>query len=339
MKILLVKTSSMGDVIHTLPALTDALQAIPNLEVDWAIEPAFADIASWHPAVKNIILIKTRKWKKNIFSLHNIREFLNDYSRYRNKRYDLVIDAQGLIKSAIIAFLAKGKVYGYNKHSARESFASFFYHEKYAVVKNQNAIVRTRELFSKILHYSLPTTPFNFSIDTKKLPSLDFLLPEKYYVFLHATTWDTKLYPNEYWIDLLKRCEQEGITVYLPWGNETEKNRAEMLAQTSDIAKVLPRLSISQMATVLNNATAIISVDTGFGHLSAALNKKTITLYGPTDAKYLGIPSQNQCLLQADFQCSPCKSRVCIYAKTHKVTIMPPCFETIGPEVVWEKLK
>jgi heptosyltransferase-1 len=339
MQILVIKMSSMGDVIHSLPALTDARIAIPTLEIDWVVEPAFADIPSWHPAVKNIIPLPLRQWRKNIFSRKTLSEAKHFYKHLRAKKYDLVIDAQGLLKSAIITKLARGKKVGFDKHSAREGLSSYFYQQSFAVDKNKQAILRTRELFSTALNYPLPNTAPHFSIDPQKLPALDFTLENKYIVFLHGTTWDTKLYPEIYWQELISRCDAANLPVYLPWGNEVERNRAEQLTKNSAFAKVLPRLSISKMATVLQHASAVVTVDTGFGHLSAALEKPTISLYGPTNGARLSITGKNQILLQATFPCSPCNSRECLYAKTHTVDIMPPCFSTIGPDMVWKKLQ
>jgi len=322
MHVLLIKMSSMGDLIHTLPALTDAMQAIPDLEIDWVVEPAFADIPAWHPAVKNIIPIPLRRWRKNIFRSIFSGEIIKFYKTLRQKKYDLIVDVQGLFKSAMVANLARGETHGYDNISAREYIAGYFYRHKYAVpkVKDAHAVVRARTLFSKTLNYKLPKTRPNFHIDFTKLPALDFLLPEKYVVFLHGTTWESKHYPEIYWRQLVDKVDTLGITVFLLWGNEVEKNRAERLAKDSQHAKVLPKLSITQIATLLKNATAVVAVDTGLGHLSAALTTPTIGLYGPTDPKLVGIVGDNQFYMQAQFPCAP-------------------CYATIGPDKVWTLLE
>lgn len=338
MKILLIKMSSMGDLIHTLPALTDALNAIPDIEIDWVVEPAFADIPTWHPAVKNIIQLPLRRWRKN--SLQSIRsgEVRDFYQALRFKKYDVIIDAQGLLKSSVIAKLARGKICGYDKNSARESLSSYFYNEKYAVEKSLHAITRTRQLFSNALHYTLPNTQPDFHINTNQLPPLDFQLPEKYFVFLHGTTWASKHYPEIYWRTLIEKADAKAMPVYLPWGNENEKSRAERLAQNKEHAVVLPRLSIPQLATVLQKASTVVSVDTGLGHLSAALTTKTIGLYGPTDSNRVGFIGNHHIHLQAQFPCAPCYSKTCWYAKKNKTPIVPACFTAINPDRVWEYL-
>lgn len=339
MQVLLIKMSSMGDVIHTLPALTDALQAIPGLEIDWVVEPAFADIPAWHPAVKNTILMPLRRWRKNIFSRTTFCEIKAFYKQLRKKKYDVIIDAQGLLKSAIVATIARGTTAGLDKNSAREGLSSYFYRKKYAVKKNQHAITRTRQLFSQLFNYSLQDKKINYGVNFNKLPTPSILPEKKYVVFLHGTTWKSKHYPDSYWKTLLEKCDKNNIPVYLPWGNNTEEKRAEKLASGIASAIVLPKLSISQIASVLKNAAAVVAVDTGFGHLCAALGTPTISLYGPTNANEIGAIGDNQIHLQANFPCSPCKSRDCLYAKTHQTDIITPaCFTTINPDKVWEAL-
>ncbi len=337
-RILLVKQSSMGDIIHTLPALTDAMKAIPNLEIDWVVEPAFSDIPAWHPAVKKIIPVAYRKWRKNIFRKSTYVEIQKFYKILREKKYDVIIDAQGLMKSMVVAKIANGESHGYDKHSTKEFISSFFYDKKYFVEQQKHAVTRARELFSLALQYTLPNTAPDFQMDHTKLPTLTFQLPEKYFVFLHGTTWESKHYPESYWKILLEKTDKSGITVFLPWGNQIEKDRAERLTKNSQYATILPTLSIAEMATVLKNATAVVAVDTGLGHLSAALTTPTIGLYGPTDPKRVGIIGNHQFHLSAQFPCAPCYSRTCWYAKKHKTDVVPACFATINPDKVWEIL-
>lgn len=288
----------MGDVLHTLPALTDAMHAIPNLEIDWVVEPAFANIPAWHPAVKKIIPINFRHWRKNIFSKETFSEIKTFYKTLREKKYDLIIDAQGLLKSAAVAKLAHGKAAGYDKNSARESLSSIFYDKKIFIEKNEHAITRLRLLFSKAFSYDFSGDP-DFHIDANALPGVNFSLAKKYCVFLHGTTWPTKHYSENHWKILLEKANAENITVYLAWGNDIEKNRAERLSKNITHAIVLPKLSIAQIARVLKNATVVVTVDTGLGHVSAALNTPTISLYGPTDPKKVGALGKNAVHLQS----------------------------------------
>lgn len=338
MHILLVKLSSLGDTIHTLPALTDALRAIPDLKIDWVVEPAFKDIPAWHPSVKKIILMPLRQWRKNFFRPKTFLDIKRFFRELRTTHYDLIIDAQGLLKSAIVAKCARGKIAGYDQHSIWERSASFFYDYRYPVEKEQHAVTRIRKLFSQALHYPFQDTTPNYQTISEKLPTLPFALDKKYVVFLHGTTWDSKHYPEIYWEALLKKVAEKEIPIYLLWGNADEKARAERFAKITPFVKILPKLMITQIAAVLKNASAVVTVDTGLGHLSAAMHTPTISLYGPSDAKLVGIVGPNQIHLQAQFPCSPCLSMTCAYAKTHKTDVTPACFTTIGPDKVWEKL-
>lgn len=339
MKILLIKMSSMGDVIHTLPALTDARTHIPNVQIDWVVEPAFADIPRWHPAVNNIIVFPQRHFTKNILKLSAWKNLFSAIKQIRATQYDLIIDAQGLLKSAWVARIARGVRCGLNAQSAREPIAHFFYQKKYLIEKNLHAILRTRLLFSAVLNYRFYDAALDYGIDENRLPSLPFSLEKNYFIFLHGTTWDTKHYPEIYWKKIIETVRHDNIKIYLPWGNKTEKKRAENLARDHAHVSVLPALSIATLATVLKNAKAVVSVDTGLGHLAAALNCNVIALYGPTNPEKVGMQGQCVTTLRAHFPCAPCAKKTCDYAKTRASDIMPACFKTISPEQIVGKLR
>ncbi|MCX7121350.1 MAG: lipopolysaccharide heptosyltransferase I [Gammaproteobacteria bacterium] len=341
MHVLLIKMSSMGDIIHTLPALTDAMNAIPDLEIDWVVEPAFSAIPAWHPAIKNIIVIPLRQWKKNIFSKKNMLAMIQFTKKLRDKKYDLIIDAQGLLKSAIVAKMAQGEIHGYDKNSARDKFSSYFYDHHYTIdnYKKLHAITRTRQLFANALQYEFKNTTPAYQTIAEKLPPLPFELEKNYVVFLHGTTWDSKHYPETYWRELIEKTEANNTPIYLLWGNENEKDRAARLAENTQHVTILPKLSIPQIAAVLRYAVAVVSVDTGLGHLSAAMHTPTISLYGPSNAELVGILGEKQIHLQAKFPCAPCYKKTCFYARTHKTKIVPACYTTIGPDVVWNILR
>lgn len=340
MHILLIKMSSMGDIIHTLPALTDAQNAIPNLKVDWVLEPGFADIARMHPGIHAIIPTPFRKWRKNPIQGIKSPEFKSFISHVRHTKYDIILDAQGLLKSAFVSRLVKqGVRHGLNYHSAREPLSSLFYKKRHTVNRKNYAISRTRELFAKSLGYDIPTTKPQFNITLNTLPKLPFEPAKKYLVFLHSTTWDTKHYPISYWKKLLEKAQKSGYTVYLPWGNETEKKRADDLASDHTHAIVLPKLSISTLGTLIYQAHAVVAVDTGLCHLSVALETPTVVLYGPTDPNLVGIVSEYAHLLTPNFHCAPCSKRQCLLEKAQQKPVTPPCFSTVPPKIVWDKIQ
>lgn len=334
MRVLIVKTSSMGDVIHTLPALTDAGKALPGITFDWLVEENFVEIPRWHPLVKEIIPLALRRWKKRWHTKQTWIEARHVREQLKKNQYDLIIDAQGLLKSAVLTCFVKGIVCGGDWQSAREPLASLFYQRKCSVDFNQHAVTRMRSLFAKALEYSLPDSVPDYGVDRTSF--CDVLVSQPYLVFLHGTTWATKHWPEEYWIQLAKLATVKNFQVKLPWGNESEKARAHRIAAVSKNIEVLPKLTLAEMAAVLATAQAIVAVDTGLGHLAAVLSVPTVSLYGPTNAVLTGAMGKNQLHLSADFSCAPCLNRACTFQQPSSVT--PACFETLSPAAVWSAL-
>lgn len=333
MRILIIKTSSMGDVIHTLPALTDAGQALPHVRFDWVVEEHFAEIPRWHPFVNTVIPIAFRRWRKNIFSQKTWQEWRQFRSLLQSNEYDVVLDAQGLLKSAFIALHAKGKRAGLSFRSAREPLASLFYHHVTTTPKKQHAIARLRQLFSDLLGYDNPIRLPDYGINRQIF--YDEAKTRPYILFLHGTTWATKYWPEIYWFELAKKLNDKGFLIKLPWGNENELASAKRIAENCHEVEILPRLDLKSIAKVLAMARAVIAVDTGLGHLAAALDVPTISLYGPTDPLLTGTQGRSQQHLVAKFPCSPCLSRKCRYQSDQSLnSVMPPCFTTVTPDVV-----
>ncbi|HDP3420481.1 TPA: lipopolysaccharide heptosyltransferase I, partial [Pseudomonas aeruginosa] len=229
MRVLLVKTSSLGDVIHTLPALTDAARAIPGIQFDWVVEEGFAEIPAWHPAVARVIPVAIRRWRKNLWQTLRNGEWRRFKQRLKEVDYDLVIDAQGLLKSAwLTRYVGKTPVAGLDRDSAREPLASRFYRRAYPVAWGQHAVERTRQLFAQALDYPLPESVGDYGLDREQLADADPGAP--YLVFLHGTTWVTKHWPEAYWRELAERMCERGWSVRLPWGSAAERERAGRLA-------------------------------------------------------------------------------------------------------------
>ncbi|MBB1202245.1 lipopolysaccharide heptosyltransferase RfaC [Enterobacteriaceae bacterium 89] len=294
MRVLIVKTSSMGDVLHTLPALTDAARAIPGIRFDWAVEEGFAQIPTWHESVDNVFPVAIRRWRKAWFSAPIKAERQAFRQKIQALKYDAIIDAQGLIKSAaLVTRLARGTKHGMDWSSAREPLASLFYNRRHHIAKQQHAVERTRELFAKSLSYTKPEVQGDYAIAQHFL-SASGEAAEPYLVFLHATTRDDKHWPEARWRELLALLQGSGLKVKLPWGAAHEEARAKRLAEHYDFVEVLPRMSLEKVAQILANARAVVSVDTGLSHLTAALDKPNFTIYGPTDPGLIGGYGQNQ---------------------------------------------
>lgn len=300
MRVLIVKTSSMGDVLHTLPALTDAMRAIPDIRFDWVVEEGFAQIPSWHEAVDRVIPVAIRRWRKAWFSAPIKAERKAFRDAIQAVKYDAIIDAQGLVKSAaLVTRLAHGIKHGMDWSSAREPLASLFYNRRHHIAKQQHAVERTRELFAKSLGYTKPETQGDYAIAQHFLGSLT-PAEAPYCVFLHATTRDDKHWPEENWRELIGLLGERGLHIKLPWGAPHEEARAKRLAEGFDYVEVLPRLSLEKVAHVLAGAEFVVSVDTGLSHLTAALDRPNITLYGPTDPGLIGGYGKNQVACNAD---------------------------------------
>ena len=294
MRVLIVKTSSMGDVLHTLPALTDAQQAIPDIHFDWVVEEGFAQIPSWHSAVDRVIPVAIRRWRKAWFSAPIKAERKAFRDAVRLQQYDAIIDAQGLVKSAaLVTRLAHGIKHGMDWSTAREPLASLFYNRKHHIAKQQHAVERTRELFAKSLGYNKPLSQGDYAIAQHFLTEVNADAGQ-YAVFLHATTRDDKHWPEANWRELIGLLNNAGIRIKLPWGAAHEEARARRLAEGFPYVDVLPRMSLEEVARVLAGAKFVVSVDTGLSHLTAALDRPNITLYGPTDPGLIGGYGKNQ---------------------------------------------
>jgi heptosyltransferase-1 len=334
MRVLLIKTSSMGDLFHTFPALTDAARAIPGITFDWMVEESFADIPTWHPAVKNVIPVAMRRWRKQLFAKKTRDEWRQLSHRLHDEKYDLILDAQGLVKSALLGFFAKGTRAGLDFKSARESFASFGYQKKHTVNFSQHAVVRMRQLFSAALGYPLPSTSPTFGLNTERFAAVDAKQP--YVLFLFGTTWASKQWPEDYWRLLAAQLRAQGLTVKACGNTLAEMAAAERIAVDNPAVEVMSRLSIPEMARWIAHARGVVSVDTGFGHLAAALNVPTVSIYGSTNPAFTGAIGDQSIQLAADFPCSPCLRRECNYRQPSAVK--PACYETIPPARVMDAL-
>lgn len=280
-RILIVKTSSMGDVIHALPAISDLCAIDASAQIDWVVESAFAGLVPLHPKVSRIIRSDVRKWKRAPFS-SDVRQAVHSFKHaLREYQYDYVVDLQGLLKSAWIAKQADGPVSGFNWGSIREPLASMFYAKKYAVSKRLHAVERNRALLAAACGYALPTSR-DYGL---RFPDV---ARRRLVVCCHATSRDTKLWPEPHWRELIAFCEREGVAVGLPWGSAAEHARAERLAAGFENAKVWPRDPFPVLARDLAAAACVVGVDTGLVHLSCAVGSPTLGIYTATDPTLSG---------------------------------------------------
>jgi heptosyltransferase I len=325
----------MGDVVHTLPALSDAAQAIPSVRFDWAVDEAFAQIPAWHRNVEKVFPVALRRWRGRLASQDGRAEARAFLKTLRAEKYDLIADLQGEFKSAFVARLAKGGRAGYDGASAREWGAHFSYRHKFNVPKGSHSMARMRRLLSQALSYSYEEVSVDYGIDRTRLLRAPLELKRPYVVLVHSTSWESKNWPEHYWRELAERISAAGFSILLPWGSEAERERSSRIAgNTGSI--VLPQLSISEKAWIIGDAAATVGLDTGLSHIAAALNVPSVTLWGATDPNLCGTIGGNQVHLTSSFECIKCHETECTFANA---TFKPACFEEIRPERVWNQLK
>ena len=332
-KILIVKLTSMGDVLHLLPALTDLQKQYPDAKVDWIVEDSFSDIPTWHPLVNKVYKASTRRWRK--FNRQSRKEYRDFKHQLQQESYDVVVDAQGLIKSAWISRLARlsddGYRAGFSGSSIKESPAAWNYKKTVDVDRNQHAVLRLKELFAGIFTYSLsPEIDYGIRFLSNKKASSDSIF------LFHGTTWSSKHVPNELWRELRDQIIESGNTVKLTWGNEVEKQRAQWIAENKKEVIILPKTSLTNLAQELSSAKGAVAVDTGLGHLSAALSVPTVSLYGSTNAKLTGAMGNYQIHNQSTYSCSPCLLKKC--DKLNSQVSEPPCYDELLAKSILMKL-
>ncbi len=296
MRVLIVLTSPFGDIVDTLPALTDAKRALPDITFDWVVESAYQEIPSWHHAVNRVIPTAIRRWRKHFWQTINSPEWRQFKTQLRKDHYDLVIDCQGLIKSAVIGKLVKAPVVGFDRSCIREKAAAWFYQRSLPVDPVQPRIEKMRELFARALNYSLPNTPPDFGIDRNRF--CGGVEESPYIVFVHSASRPDKMYPEDHWQAVISQLSHQDIRIRLPWGSDNEKARAERLAVVNAKVQVLPKLNLQGLACVLVQAKAVVSVNTGLGNLSVALGVPTVSLYNSVSCEVPQACGSNQIVLQ-----------------------------------------
>ncbi|MBW9248320.1 MAG: lipopolysaccharide heptosyltransferase I [Acidithiobacillus ferriphilus] len=342
MKILLVRLSSMGDVLHTLPAVTDLQRTRPDLRLHWLIEPAFAPIALLHPGVARVIPFALRNHKKQ---WRGLAVALRDLRRdMRGERYDHILDAQGLYKSALLGRLGGAPLWGLDAASAREPGATRLYHRCFPVSWGQSAISRNRQLFAQAFDYPLPETPPDYGLqvaaahlrkDTLVQPWGE-LVQQPFVLGFHGTSWENKEWQEDYWRALAAPLRQAGLRLLLPAGNAREAARAQRIATQADNVLALPILTLLELAALIVRADAYVGMDTGLSYLARALGLAGVTLYGPTAKGRFSVAENRQASLQSPEPCSPCGKSRCSLPEAKNGLIL--CQQALRPEQVWTAL-
>ncbi len=298
-RVLIVKTSSMGDVVHALPAVSDMLRARPGLQVDWLVEAPFAAIPRLHPGVGRVLPLAWRKWRKSLFKPDVRAAMAALRAELQRERFDAVLDLQGLLKSVLWGLQARGPLLGYGFGSIREPAAALFYRRRADVPRSLQAVERNRRLAAAHLGYAVPDSAPDFGISA---PAGGWSAGAPSAALIPCASRPEKLWPEDRWIAVGQRLRASGLLPVLIWGSDDERRRAERIA--ADCGGVVPPfLSVADTAAVLGQARQIVGLDTGFSHLGAAFGAPTIGIYcdhepglagitGPGPVASLGGPGQ-----------------------------------------------
>ncbi len=286
MRVLIVKTSSMGDVVHALPVVHDIRRAFPQAHIEWLVESAFAAIPRMLPGVDRVLPINWRRWRRKLFDSDTWRAMRALRAQLREQPYDCVLDLPGLFKSALWGRQAAGPLVGYDSRSGRDPIAPWLYVRKAAVSLHLHAIDRCRQLAAVHLGYPVPTDAPVFGIQTGE--SVWKVRGGPSAALIPCASRPEKIWPEARWITVGKRIKAMGLSPLVIWGTEEEQVRAERIAAGCD-GEVPPFLNVHDMAALLGGTKRVVGLDTGFSHLAAALGKPTVGIYCDHEPGLAGI--------------------------------------------------
>jgi heptosyltransferase-1 len=285
-RILFVKTSSLGDVVHHCPAVSDAARELPDAEIDWVVEESFAEVAAMHRAVRRVYPVAVRRWRRRLWAPRVWSEIGAFRRELAAERYDCVIDSQGLLKSAVISLCAHGERHGLDRDSAREAFAARLYNVRHGVPRELHAVERNRQLTASALGYPAGAT-WEYGLVAEGALPMEIARP--YVVLLTMTSRSDKLWPERNWIDLGRALALRDVHVILPWGSEAERKRCERIALAIPEARVPRRFSLAELARLFRGARGVIGLDTGLSHLAVAMTVPVVGIFCGSDPALTGL--------------------------------------------------
>ncbi|MDA9031050.1 lipopolysaccharide heptosyltransferase I [Candidatus Pseudothioglobus singularis] len=291
MKIAIIKLSALGDIVNTMFVLQFIKKQYPFAKIDWIVEKRFKGILEFNPHITNIKCVNLQKAKRN----KSLILFFKELSKVKSfGNYDLVIDFQGLIKSAIIAKLINAKeIVGFDWGSVREGIASLSYSKKVTIAYDENSILRNAMLASEALKMKISIDDlfskevFLFSNSKQNIPK------SSYIVFVIGSSWESRNYPKEKFVQVANKLKKDCLVV---WGDENERQRAEWMSLESNFIKLMPKLKLNDLKFVISNASLLIGNDTGPSHISWASNIPSIILFGPTPVERMFQTNLNKAL-------------------------------------------
>ncbi|MEK9656809.1 MAG: lipopolysaccharide heptosyltransferase I [bacterium] len=342
MKLLIVMLSSFGDILQIFPAITDIQKQHPQAVAHWLVDEQFNEIPNWHPFIQKTHTVPLRKTKKTLFSLKNIQEIIKKKHQLTLENYTHIIDFQSLLKSALLIRHLKKNSYGFDKKSAIEPFASYFYSHKIYTnhpAKNLNLTQRAKQLASKALKYSQNPKTIDYGLSTHKKTKTS-----QPTILLHpGTTWPTKHWPDKNWLDFIKRCLNENYNIYLSWHGKNElkkykgykKKYPKIHLLNKKKSPPIEASSLTDKLETLKTVDCVIAVDTGIAHLANALKTPCIILYGPSPYTYCAAIGEHTIHIKSSIKCTTkCNRKKCSINKETST-----CMENINVEEVFKQLK
>jgi len=282
MKVAIVKLSAMGDIIHAMVALQYLKAAHPDLQIDWIVEQGFKKVLEHNPHIDRILTVNLKAIKSDKKVLFSE---IQKIKRYTKNSYDLIIDAQGLIKSAITAKLLGKRIAGFSKDSIREGVASYFYHQKVAIAYDANTIDRNAKVMSEPLGVEITPQmiidkePFLFYANENPIIYEYLSKTQKNIIFVIGSTWESRNYPKEKFLAIANALQANCL---IAWGSQAEHERAVWIEEQSQYATVLPKINLNSLKAIIAQSDLLIGNDTGPTHMAWGLNVPSITIFGPT---------------------------------------------------------
>lgn len=285
-RLLVVRPSSLGDIVHTMSLVSDVERHAPGAVVDWVAEEAFVPLVALDPRIRHVVPLAFRRWRGAPLSSRTRSEFSEFRRALRAQRYDAILDLQEQLKGAVVARIAKGPRHGFDRANVREPIATWLDDVHHAIDRNQHFIVKARAMAAAALGYAVEGPPRWKIVPKAKSPAMP---RGPYAIAFHATSRDDKLWPESDWIGLLAHFAQAGFDVLLPWGSDAERERSERIAHAATNGIVPPRQSLPELASLAQSAEIVVGVDTGLTHLAAAMGTPTVAIFTTTAASLAGV--------------------------------------------------
>lgn len=337
MRVLIVKVSALGDIVHALPVLDYLHQVTPGIEIDWIVEEGNREVLEGHPLISEVHVVKTRTWRKALLSRQTWREMSLVRRKLQDARYDIVFDLQGNFKSGLITWLSGcGRRYGFDRVDVREPL-NLLFTNNHVPLRRQDYHVSSRALRVVSVPFGRDYAAMTLSTDIHTSPEDDASAEALFatlsdgliFVFHLGTTWETKLWHEQGWIELGHRtlARFPDSTILFSWGNEREREAAErVMTGIGRGARILPKLALKGLIAILKRADLVVGGDTGPVHIAAAVGTPTVSFYRVTDPKRNGPRGEGHIHVQSSFLCRGCLRKDCDRDRA--------CRESIRPEAI-----